>query len=175
MSVSASYDFDSREHYRASRAATRFTAARWISWIAVLFGVGMVAWIMIRGWNEPDPLPTIVAALPYALLALVWATITPFMQHRAAHKLPARDPSVRGTQDRRVDEAGYHSRGNGVQLDIPWHAMVRGVEHAEFFLFFYNKQCAYYLPKRTLAPEEIAEVRRLMHAGLGPKARLVGG
>ena len=50
-----------------------------------------------------------------------------------------------------MDAAGYHSRGNGVALDIPWHAVARAIETDEFFLLFYNKQFAYYLPKRAFA------------------------
>jgi hypothetical protein len=40
--------------------------------------------------------------------------------------------------------------------------MLSGVETAEFFLFFYNKQLAYYLPKRLLDSTGINEIRTMM-------------
>ena len=175
MGITAAYSYDPGEHYRATRAVTRFTSMRWVVRGAVLLGVGMAAWVVYRGRNDGDPVASLVAAAPYVLLALFWAGFPPYFQRRAARKLPERDPSIRGEQERRVDAAGYHAAGNGVHLDIPWHAMARGVEEPEFFLFFYNMQCAYYLPKRVLSAADCAEVRRFMRAGLGAQAQLIGG
>lgn len=112
-------------------------------------------------------------ALPWVIIGAFWLEFIPWLQRRAARKLPARDASVRGPQERAVDATGYHSRGNGVHLDVPWHAMVRGVETDQFFLFFYNKQCAYYLPKRALSETQCADVRALLRANLGERTVLL--
>jgi hypothetical protein len=58
-----------------------------------------------------------------------------------------------------------------VALDLPWHAMLSGVETAEFFLFFYNKQLAYYLPKRLLDSTGINEIRTMMQNNIRDRAR----
>jgi hypothetical protein len=50
--------------------------------------------------------------------------------------------------------------------------MVRGIETAKFFFFFYNKRMAYYVPKRALDSRQIDEVRDLMRQGLGDRAIL---
>lgn len=54
--------------------------------------------------------------------------------------------------------------------------MARAVESDRFFLFFYNKQCAYYLPKRALSNPQCAEVRALMkRAGTEGLASTISG
>jgi hypothetical protein len=81
---------------------------------------------------------------------------------------------VRGPQERTVDAVGYHSRGNGVAVDVPWHALKKAVETEHFFIFFYNWQCGYYVPKRALSAADVARVREHARAGLGAQAHLRG-
>jgi hypothetical protein len=170
MSIATTYDFDWREHYRATRAVTRLTWLRWTGWAIGLVVLGMVA-LTIRATAGKMPTASVLLNLaPWLVLCAVWVAIIPYTQWRAAKKLPTRDASVQGPQERIVDDTGYHSRGNGVALDIPWHAMARGVETEQFFLFFYNKQCAYYVPKRALGSEERAGVRQLMREKLSGRA-----
>jgi hypothetical protein len=69
-----------------------------------------------------------------------------------------------------VDEVGFHSRGNSVALDIPWEVIDHAQETDLFFLFYYGKQCAYYIPKRALSLESTGELRELLRAHLGIKA-----
>ena len=173
MSVSATFDFDPAEHYRASREVTRRTPARFFPWVFVALALVMAAWNIVPHWDEATASELAVASLPWLLLALFWAGLLPFLQRRASRRLPKVDASLEGPQTRIVDAAGYHSRGNGVALDVPWHAMVRGTESAHFFLFYYNKQCAYYLPKRALQQEDAVVIRALMREYLGPRAEIL--
>lgn len=165
MSVTTTYDFDPKEHYQAARAVTRLTWFRWLPWLAggfmVLFALVDV---VVPGWGDADALSLFIEASPYLLVGAFWIALIPWSQRRAARKLSKRDPSVRGPQERSVDAVGYHSLGNGVRVEVPWHAMARAVETDRFFLFFYNKQCAYYIPKRALSDAQCAEVRTLMRA-----------
>ena len=75
-----------------------------------------------------------------------------------------------GEEVRAIDAAGFHSTGNGVAVDLPWHAMARCAETEEFFLFFYTKQLAYYVGKVHLSSDECSAVRALIdsHAGNSP-------
>ena len=174
MTVSTVFDFDSSEYYRALRVVSRRTAARWLSW-----GFGALALVLAvlsvqDAWGRVSPLALVLNGLPWVLLGVFWVAFIPISHRWAARSLPKRDASVRGPQERTIDANGFHSRGNGVALDVPWHAMVRGVESAEFFLFFYSNQLAYYVPKRMLSGTQIGEVRTLMRSGLGERARLLG-
>ena len=173
MSVSATFDFDPAEHYRATRAVTRFTPARYFVWGFTALALGMLAWNVLPYWDEAEPSTLFASALPWLLIGVFWVVFIPVLQRRSARKLHERDVSVQGPQERALDATGFHSRGNGVALDVPWHAMARAVETEQFFLFFYNKQCAYYLPKRALAPEQVIKARALTRDALADRAQLL--
>src|SRR5579864_6544945 len=172
MSVRAVFEFDPSEHYRASRAVTRLTPARYYSWASLALAIVLVAWALMWLASGQTLRDQLVILLPWVAIAIFWAGIIPFTQWRLARKLSKRDPSVLGAQERIVDSEGYHSRGNGVALDIPWHVLHKVVETDAFFLFFYNKRCAYYVPKRAISVEEVAAVRKLSRAALKDRARL---
>ncbi len=170
--VQTVFEFDAKEAFRGARAVTSLTAFRFVPWwIAGLAIVGLATSIL-SGWGEASLVSMLVSFLPYLLLCGFWLALIPFSQWHASRKMPSRDASLNGPQEREIDLFGYHSRGNGVTVDVPWHVMARGVETREFFLFFYNKQCAYYLPKRTLTAAQSTDVQSLMRAGLGERAIL---
>jgi YcxB-like protein len=172
VAVTSVFEFDSSEYYRALRVVSRHTAARWVSWGFAALALVLAVLAIRDGWWRTSPVALFLNALPWVLLGVFWVVFLPVSQRWAARRLPKRDASVRGPQERTVDADGFHSRGNGVALDVPWHAMLRGVESDEFFLFFYSKQLAYYLPKRVLSSTQIGEVRAMMRSGLGGRARL---
>jgi len=170
--MTVTYDFDWREHYRASRQVSRYMRTRWLGWglaaLALVFG-------FLNYWTaagHASVLSVFLNMLPWIAVGAAWLAMIPYSQWRAARKLTSRDASVRGPQERAVDAAGFHTRGNGVALDIPWHAMARGVETGTFFFFFYNKRCAYYVPKRVLNAQQLDETRSLMRQELGDRAIL---
>jgi len=173
MSVRTQFDFDPSEHYQVTRAVTRATGLRWMVWIVCGVFAVAAAWVVIASWGERSPEAIVVSLLPYVLICVFWIFIFSQMQRNAGKNLMKTDPSVLGPQERTIDAVGYHSRGNGVGLDVPWHAMLRASETDAFFLFFYTKLCVYYLPKRVLSPEQIREVRGLTRAALGDRAQLV--
>jgi hypothetical protein len=160
------YDFSSSEHYRASRIVTQRSRWSWLPWIAAILLVVLVTIGQLSTDRPLDPLSVLLSIVPYVGLALVWVAGLPLLQRYAAFNLPKVDPSVRGPQERIVDTDGYHSRGNGVSIDLPWHVMAQSIETEDFFLFYYNKKCAYYLPKRTASDAEIAEIRELIRTRL---------
>ena len=172
MTVRAQFDFDPAEHYQAMRAVTRATGLRWMLWFVGAFFAVIVAWGVIASRGERSATSIVVNLLPYTLICGFWIFILSQMQRNAGKNLLKTDPSVLGPQERTVDAVGYHSRGNGVGLDVPWHAMLRASETDAFFLFFYTKLCVYYLPKRVLSPEQVREVRSLMRAALGERAHV---
>jgi hypothetical protein len=172
MSVSTTFEYDPAEHYSASQAVFRRGTARYLRWGFVALAIVLLWWNVVRHWNDASLSMVLASALPYVLLGAFWLFYFPYAQRRAARKLPEVDASVRGPQTRGVDVDGFHTRGNGVSLDVPWHAMVRGEETDRFFLFFYAKQLAYYIPKRVLSPSETGDVRGLMREHLGERATL---
>lgn len=172
MSVRAVFEFDKAEHYRASRAVTRATPARYYTWALAAGCFAMFAWSL---WKVPpgtDLRGILVMVLPWLLLTIIWVGLIPFAQWRLARRVPKLDASVLGPQERIVDSDGFHSRGNGVGLDVPWHVLQKVVETDAFFFFYYNKRCAYYLPKRVLSAHDVLEVRDLSRAVLKDRAKV---
>jgi len=172
MSVSVTFEFDPTEHYKASQVVLQRGAARYIRWGFVALAIALLWWNVVRHWNDASPSALFASALPYVLLGAFWLFYFPYAQLRSARKLPEVDASVRGPQTRGVDVDGFHTRGNGVNLDVPWHAMVRGEETDRFFLFYYAKQLAYYIPKRALSGAEMSDVREIMREHLRDRATL---
>jgi hypothetical protein len=120
MSVSATYEYDAAEHYRALRAITCLTPLRWISLLCFfILPVGVVALAAFAARATGHAVGTaLIGIAPYVLL-FFWGALIPWSQRLRARRLPKLDPSAQGVQERRVDVEGYHSRGNGVALDIP--------------------------------------------------------
>jgi len=178
MSVSSTFEYDPQEYYRALRTITTLTPLRWVvPLFAIGIPAGMIALEIVVAHRHPERglVTPALSVLPYALLGAFWLALIPWSQRRRAKKLPKLNPGVRGPQERCIDAEGYHSRGNSVNLDVPWHVLRKAVETEQFFLFFYNWQCAYFLAKRPLSPEQVREVRTLTRSGLGERARLLEG
>jgi hypothetical protein len=173
MTVAATYEFDWREHYRASREVAGRMWTRWLGWGFAAVALVLATLNYFAAAGRVSALGIFLNILPWIAVGTAWVALIPYTQRRAAKRLSSRDPSVKGPQTRTLDADGYHSRGNGVALDIPWHAMLRAVETSDFFLFFYNKQCAYYLPKRVLNATEIDKARALLKEGLGDRAQTI--
>lgn len=174
LSITTTFEHEPAQHYRLLRAMTRETPLRWMPAVfagLLLLLIVLGSWgAMLRGrsfWS------VLVDAVPYLLLAAFWLVLIPWSQRRRASRLPQLDASMQGPQVRALDAAGFHSRGNGVSLDVPWHAFKRAVETPEFFLLFYNWQCAYAIPKPGLAADEVRAARELLQANLGERARLL--
>ena len=168
MSVSVTFDFDPAEHYRATRAVTNRTRWRWLPLGVSVWLVLVVAFtIWFAGRKGLALRPVLVGLAPWVALILLWLVAIPVGQRWASSRVARKDPSLEGPQERTVDESGYHSNGNGVRVDVPWHILHSVRETAEFLLFFYNRNTAYYIPKRVMSPDELARTRVLARLSLG--------
>lgn len=172
MTVRATFSFDRREHYRAIRQVFRRTPARFVPWLFALLGLALAYWNALRYWDTVPMADLIWNALPWLLITAFWVVLIPYLHWRAARTTARSDPSVQGPQLREIDDAGVHSLGNGVRLDLPWNILLKAVETDEFFLYFYSKQLAFYVPKRVLPPADVQAVRVLTQAKLGARAQL---
>lgn len=175
MSVSATFEYDPDEHYRALRATTGVTMVRWMPILA--FGVPITAIVFeiiaIRNNPERGAMTSVMDVLPYVLLGAFWLGMVPFSQRRQSRRLTKLDPSVIGPQERVVDAEGFHTSGNGEHLDVPWHILRRVVETDQFFLFFYDREHAYYIAKRLLSSDQVQAVRSFARAGLRDHVHLL--
>lgn len=174
MSVSAIFDFNSAEYYRALRATMRHNrAARWLMALLgiVMPALAIWAWV-IRDWERLSMVGVIVNGAPWILisafyLSMPWLTATVF-----ARRALRDEPSVRDEQTRIVSSVGLEVRGSNYLQQFSWSDIVRTVETPEFFLFFYNRRAAQYIPKRALQEADVRALRDIVQAHATGKYRL---
>jgi YcxB-like protein len=174
MTIFATFDFNSKEYYRALRAMMRYNRAARL--LLPTLGVGMPAlaiwfWV-IRDWDRLTVAGAILNGAPWIVvsafyLAIPWLTAT-VLARRALRD----EPNVRGEQTRIVTSAGLEVRGANYVQQFNWPDIVRTVETPEFFLFFYNRRAAQYLPKRALNGNDTSALRELLDAHAPGKHRL---
>jgi hypothetical protein len=101
------------------------------------------------------------------LIALIW----PRLRKRQVRRLYASAPALNGPQRYEFTEDGLAISNASVKNLIQWSAFVEAAETKEFFLLYYAKNCAYYVPRRIMGPEEqVDAVRRLLRQHLGNRA-----
>lgn len=107
-----------------------------------------------------------------ALVVGLGQLLGPWIQRRRYRRLYAETPGTRGPQVYRFDADGLMMSGGVAAITLGWDAIIEADETDELFLFFFNKQCAYYLPKRAIggAPVE-SELRELLRTHLGDRAK----
>jgi len=166
--------FDAAQLYRAQKEVNRLWKYRWLFWLfAIGFPTVMFVWGILPNWGRVDGWYLFINMLPWLLLSVFFLTLIPVQQRRAAKRLAKSDPTLRGIQRRFVDDAGLHMQGSGLAVDLDWSTMARIVETAEFFLFFYNERCAYYIPKSDASPGAIEAMRATIRNNAPTKARLL--
>jgi hypothetical protein len=168
MTTSATFDFDRREYYRGIRAVQANNPYRWVIPLVGIILPSVMIWFAIgESWQRMGPWLAFQNALPWLLLGAFYLSMMPLMARAAAKKALENDPSLRGPQTRIVDDEGIHVLGAGLRQDLRWTDLVKAVETREFFLFFYNKRQAHYIPKRVLTSASVADVRNLIGSNQG--------
>jgi hypothetical protein len=163
--ATATFEFDEREYYRGLRAVQANNPYWWTIPVAGIVVPAVMIWLAIGGsWRQVDPWRAFLNVLPWLLLGAFYLSLMPMMARAAARKALQNDPALRGTQVRTVDGEGVHIIGAGFRQDLRWTDLVKVVETDEFFLFFFNKRQAHYVPKRALDAADIDEVRMLVRS-----------
>ena len=138
---------------------------RW-KWVIPMLGIGMPAvaiWaFVVRDWSRLSPAGVLLNGLPWIVIGAFYLALVPLMYRSLARRALRDDPSVRGTQIRTLSRRGLEARGANFSQWLAWADLVRVEEVDEFFLFFYNRRVAYYVPKRCLALSDAAACRSLI-------------
>lgn len=60
------------------------------------------------------------------------------------------------------------------KVTVPWIAIYKVVETPRFLLFYINKHCVYYIPKRALSgPAQESLIKQWIHSRVGSKNQLI--
>jgi hypothetical protein len=165
MPIIAQFEFDPIDYRTGLRDVWSFNRARWVVPVVGIAIPALMIWLAVgRHWRESSLADAFWNALPWMLLGAFYLSLLPLMRRTAARKALQEDPALRGTQMRTVDDAGLHIRGAGLSQDLRWADLVRVEETTDFFLFFYNRSAAHYIPKRVLGDRQRDELRNLIQA-----------
>jgi hypothetical protein len=118
-----------------------------------------------------EGLEAVLSLWPWAILAVAWVLfLTVVPPWLSAWQVSRNDPSIKGELTHHLTEDGYHIRGSAVNVDVKWPGVLRLVETNEFFLVFWSKAGAYYLPKRVVPADTIQLLRDVFVRELGDRA-----
>jgi hypothetical protein len=151
-------------HYAATRALIRRTIGRKVLRGSVLVPPAIVVTsaaltqqtIVDALWSQAV---WIVTPAIFILLVLPWLERRQIV---SAHKTT---PSLGGEQRCTYDESGIRMSGPMSNVDLQWRAVTHVVETADFFLFYFSKNCAHFLPQNVIGSEgEREQLRTLVTA-----------
>jgi hypothetical protein len=168
--------FDPAEHYRASQAIARLTGDRWWTYsLAFGFPLLLTGWSL--GWHliEGSPLEIDSGAIwPWLFFPLFSFVVIPALTRWQLRRAVRQAPALHGELVRVVTDEGVEARANGVSSAFSWPSIIRAVETREFFVLFYAKKCAYYIPLRAVPVGDLAPLRAVLRTRLGPRVQLIG-
>jgi hypothetical protein len=165
MAITAQFEFDEAEHRRVLRETWSLHPMRWVVPVAGILVPATMIWLgTVRYWRQLSAADALLNALPWVLLGAFFLGLAPLVHRAGARKALDVDPSLNGIQTRTVDETGLHVRGAGFSPSLGWGELVRVSETPNFFLFFYDRQLAHYIPKRALDDQARDDLRNLIQA-----------
>ncbi len=107
--------------------------------------------------------------IPLFALAVLWVVLLWAIPWWAARRQFTRQPAVQGPRTMVLDARGAHWRWDGGAADIEWKNFVRCTEGKSQFLLYTSPACFNIVPKRSLTPEQMSELRELLHKNPLPR------
>ena len=161
------FRLDPAETVRASQIVARRRPFGWTErWaLPLIVGSGLVFIALGKPWQEMWLLGGIALAL------LLLQIFIPIVQRRALRRAYDETPSLRGPQVYEFSETGLVMTGVGSSTTVGWDSIVEAIETKEFFLLYFSKRSAFYLPKRATSDEaQRTALRDLLRTQLGHRA-----
>jgi hypothetical protein len=163
-STAVTFTWYAAVHVRAERAkflnALVPKALKVGFWLALCL-IGVVSLMAIVAAH--DSITNLVALLPWLVLLVFWFALlrwlNPWLSARSwakRHPEGHRDVTYRFAAD------GMEAESHAGSSVTRWYVIKRVIETDEFLLLYLTWQCAIYLPKRALSPEQYAAIRLRM-------------
>lgn len=166
--VYAVTDADQRAAVRAIVLSERQVG--WTRIIAVVLPFAMVAWSLASGWSLG--LALFRNAFWIVLAHLVLFAYIPWTVRSIVRAMRNADPHWMREQEVTIGGEGIRIASNAETTEIPWSAVRRAGETRDVVLIHIGARMLY-LPKRIVASQsDLAALRDLLRARLGPNARL---
>jgi hypothetical protein len=141
-------------------------------WLFLLLLSGSLIFAVVVSQDRPAVL---IALVPWLLLILLWLSFarwgTGWLQAWNAKRL---DPNTAHPFEHVLAESGIQVHAHTTSTDLKWIGVYKVMEMPDLFLFYYNKRCAHYLPKRAIASAaELQAVRAFIRAHVPERAHLL--
>jgi hypothetical protein len=155
------FQFDLRldEMLRASRAVwSRHKLERTLRWGVPLFAAG----IIVLSWAASGNLVAALQAtwVSLAVLLVIVYGLLPFLRRRSLTRAYRANPKLLGMHTYTFTETSLTMAGPLTSVTLAWDALQKAVETDEFFLFYPNRNWAYYVPKRAVDPVAAGSLER---------------
>ena len=172
------YEWDFSEHAHLASYLTReyFNRRGWrltglLVLACVVGGTGLAT-----AYAHGGPADALIAMSPWLLLIVLWVV---FMLYGAgwinAWQVRRQDPSVTAPLTYVLTHSGLHVTARTVDVEVKWSGMHKVRERPGGFLFYYNRRCAYQLPKRAIgSAEQVNAVREFIRHHLPAGTQFVG-
>ncbi len=156
------YELKQKDFYEAiiaHRNRNRFT--KWLLRLLVPIIFLLVGFVLVESVLRPES-GTLGNFAPLFVVAGLWAALLWVYPWWAARSQFSKQPAAQGQRTMLLDEAGVHSKWNGGTSDLEWRTFIRWLESKSQFLIYYSPVLCFFIPKRGLTPDQIAEFRTLL-------------
>lgn len=165
-----SYTFDWRfqEHARIStflfRDLYRGIVWRVLGWTLV----ALVTLLFLFAAFIGELAVLLLKLAPWLLQLLIWwVLVRSGIGWLLAWRIRRLDPNVSHPHIHTIAQSGLKVQLHTADMELRWSGMFKVRELPDFFLFYYSKRSAYYLPKRSIGdPKVIDQVRVLIRERL---------
>lgn len=167
--------FDTQEFLRASKAVERVTSKRHLVWLLALGAPVFIAGISLIGgyFDAVDPVWMRVPLWPWLFFPLLSFVGIPLLVRWQLLRAVKANPRLPCEMVRIVTADGLECRDDGTAARFEWRAIERVVATDEFYLFFYTKKCAYFLPRRLVGAQERTQLHTLLRDRIDPHLLLL--
>jgi hypothetical protein len=158
-SVEVTYELTQKDFYdsfmahRNRNALSKWTFRLLGAFAILFFGLGLLG-VAIRhnaqSWADFGT---------WSVLAFLWAGVVWILPWWNARNQFLKQPKAKGTRSMVLDDAGIRSQWNGGSAETGWANYIRWLECDTEFLLYTSPACFNILPKRSLLPEQLTEVR----------------
>jgi hypothetical protein len=162
--------------YRATRVLTH---KLWTTWTIYIFFIGGPSVILIIALLKGIDLskPGVLGLPGWEVLlggpAFVFIFL-PLGQMFQIWSIGRRNRTATGMQKQSFTPDGFSTSGDAFEVNLKWDAINKATETKDFFFLHYSARGAYYVPKARISTiEDMSKLRRILHANLKDRARLL--
>jgi hypothetical protein len=139
----------------------RNTFLKWLRRLLVSFAILVVIFLAFGLIVKPNAQDA-KNLMPFFGLVVMWVGILWGLPRWSARRQFLKQPGAQGQRNVLLDSSGVHWCWNGGSAAIVWKNYVRSVEGKKQFLLYTSPACFNIIPKRSLTPEGIIELRALL-------------